>query len=196
MTEGRGLAVATAGWAVIGLLVGHVAAYDLVFPDAHAHAAALAESGHTWMGMLQPTLLAAVGLVVIGGWLAARVKGPRHVRFRRLLLIQVAAYVAVELGERTLAGATPLDLWHALVDHGLWLILVVGIAAQVVTAWLGSIASRAVAGAMRPLPAAGSRRARRAPLLAMPLHPRAEGRWLRPGQSRAPPVGISIHVSM
>ena len=130
---------------IIGLLVGHVAAYDLVFPlDAHVHAAALAGSGHTWLGMLQPTLALALGFVVVGGWLAARTRGPRDVRYHRLLLIQLpVAFVAVELGERTLAGYTPLDLWHALADHGLWLILVVGIVAQVITARPARLPARA-----------------------------------------------------
>jgi hypothetical protein len=196
VTNGRGLAVATVGWAVIGLLVGHIAAYDLLFPDAHVHASALAESGHAWMGMLQPTLLIAFGFVVLGGWLAARADGTRDVRFRRLLLIQVTAFVAVELGERMLAGYTPIDLWHALVDHALWLVLAVGTLAQVVTAWLGSIASRGLAAATAPIAAARPRRARRAPLLGMPLDPTAECRPYRPRQSRAPPVGIAVPIPL
>ncbi|MET0772912.1 MAG: hypothetical protein ABWZ82_07500 [Candidatus Limnocylindrales bacterium] len=196
MTKGRGLAVATVGWAVIGLLVGHVAAYDLVFPDAHVHAAELAGSGHAWLGMLQPALVLALGFVAVGGWLAARTSGPRDVRFHRLLLIQVAAFVAVELGERTLAGYSPLDLWHALADHGLWLILVVGIAAQVITAWLGSAASRGLAGASASLRAARPRPSRRAPLIAIRLRSTAVGRLSRPCQSRAPPPRIAITVSV
>lgn len=191
----RGVTVATVGWAVIGMLVGHVAAYDLVFPDAHAHAAALGDSGHAWMGMLQPTLLVALGLVVLGGWLAARSDGPREVRFRRLLALQVAAFVAVELAERALAGYTPLDLWHALADHGLWLILVVGIVAQGITAWLGSLAGRSLAAATMSMPAATQRRAHRPPLVAIRLRPLAAGRHPRPRQSRAPPASVAIPAS-
>jgi hypothetical protein len=193
---GRGVAVATVGWAVIGLLVGHVAAYDLVFPDAHVHAAALAESGHAWMGMVQPTLLLALGFVAIGGWLAARTSGPRDVRFRRLLALQVAAFVAVELGERALAGHSALDLWHALADHGLWLILLVGILAQAVTAWFGSLASRGLAGATEDIPASRPRHARRATIIAIPLRSMAAGRLPRPRQSRAPPTSIATPVPM
>jgi hypothetical protein len=137
----------TLGWAVIGLLVGHVAAYDLVFPDGHVHDAALAASGHAWLGMLEPSLLLAMGFVAIGAALAASDGQPRDVRFRRLAVIQVGAFMVMELGERILAGYSAPDLSHALVDHGLWLILVVGIVTQVITAWFGSAMSRGIASA-------------------------------------------------
>jgi len=88
-----------------------------------------------------------MALVVIGGWLAARAHRPREVRFRLLVAIQVTAFIVMELGERVIAGYTAPDLWHALVDHGLWLVLAVGIVAQVVSAWFGSAASRAIAAA-------------------------------------------------
>jgi hypothetical protein len=196
LNAGRGIAVATVGWAVIGLLVGHVAAYDLVFPDAHVHAAALAGSGHAWLGMLQPSLAFALLFVGLGGWLAARAEGSRVVRFRRLAGLQVAAFVLVELGERTMAGYTPLDLWHALVDHGLWLILVVGILAQVITAWLGAAASRGIASATAALPAARHRRARRAPSLSFPLRAAAAGGPLPTRPGRAPPRSVVLLPSM
>jgi hypothetical protein len=76
------------------------------------------------------------------------------------------------------------------------LVLAVGTLAQVVTAWLGSVASRGLAAATGSLPAAWPRRARRAPVLPIPLDPTAEVRPSRPRQSRAPPVGIAVPISL
>lgn len=186
----RGLVMTAVGWAVIGLLLGHVAAYDLVFPDAHSHAAALAESGHAWLGLLEPSLLLAAGLVVVGSWLAARTGRPRAVRFRRLAAVQVAVFVVVELGERALAGYSPLDLWHALVDHGLWLILAVGIVGQVITAWFGAAASRRLAAATRTSPSRPPR-SRRVPRIAIPVETAVVRRPFRVRRSRGPPVPVA-----
>jgi hypothetical protein len=187
--------VTTVGWAVIGLLLGHVAAYDLVFPDAHVHDAALAESGHAWLGLLEPSLLIALGFVVIGAWLAMRTGGSREVRFRRLAVVQVAAFVVVELGERTLAGYSPLDLWHALIDHGLWLILAVGIVAQVITAWFGSAASRRIAAATQSTPGL-PRPSRRAPRVTIPQRSTVARRPVLTPHGRAPPASLVSRGSM
>jgi hypothetical protein len=187
--------VTTAGWAVIGLLLGHVAAYDLVFPDAHVHDAALAESGHAWLEWLQPSLLIAIGLVVVATLLTVRAGGPREVRFRRLAMIQVAAFVAVELGERVIAGYSPLDLWHALVDHGLWLILAVGVAAQALTAWLGSAASKGIAAATRTT-RTDRLATRRVPRVAIPRQTIVADRPSVTRRVRAPPSWMPFLRSM
>jgi hypothetical protein len=187
----RGVIAASVGWAVIGLLVGHVAAYDLVLPDAHVHDAALAESGHAWLGLLEPSLLAAVALVVVGCLLAARTDRPRAVRFHRLVVVQVGAFVAVELAERLLAGYSAADLTHALVDHGLWLILVVGTVAQVISAWLGSAASRGLAAATT-MAGQPPHRTRRAPLIALGDASPAPSRPVAHRRSRAPPQAVLV----
>jgi hypothetical protein len=178
----------TAGWAVIGLLVGHVAAYDLVFPDEHVHADALAGSGHTWLALVEPSLLVALAFVVIAGVTAARIGRPRVARFRRLVVIQASAFVALELGERLLAGHSPLDLAHELGEHGLWLILVVGVTVQVITAWLGSAASRGIAGLARTRAAVRPGRVRRTSCAPLPARHLPAARRIRDNASRAPPI--------
>jgi hypothetical protein len=183
----------TLGWAVIGLLIGHVAAYDVVFPDAHVHAAALADSGHAWLGMLEPSLVVAIAFVVAASWWAARAGRPRVVRFRRLAVVQVAAFVSMELGERVLAGHALADVGHELVDHGLWLILVVGIAFQLLGAWLGSAVSRGIAGVAGRVPGKAQRRSHRPPLLSIPARVLAGGSSPH-RRSRAPPLRLGPHA--
>lgn len=186
----RALAVMTVGWAVIGLLVGHVAAYDLVFPDAHAHAAALGDPGHAWLGMLQPTVLVALVVVVVGSWRATNTGRSRGVRFRRLALLQVAAFVAVELGERLMSGHSVDMLGHELTDHSLWLILIVGVAVQVVTAWLGAAASHHLVAALAQAPVASPTRGRVlwVPTVDARVHDRRPSAG---GHGRAPPRSLA-----
>ncbi len=136
------------GWAVVGLLIGHVAAYDLVYPDGHVHAAVLAASGHGWTWLLEPSLIIGLLVAIMAGFLGARGSHRRReVRFRVLAVIQVGAFLGIELLERLGNGLTAADIAHELTDHGLWLVLLIGIGAQLLTAWLGSAASRSVADA-------------------------------------------------
>lgn len=135
------------GWAVVGLLIGHVASYDLVYPDGHVHAGVLAATGHQWLWLLEPSILAGLLLAALAGLAGSRGSHRRVVRFRMLALIQVGAFVGIEIAERLAHGIAPTEILHQLTDHGLWLVLVIGVAAQLLTAWLGSAASRLIANA-------------------------------------------------
>ncbi len=183
----------TAGWAAIGMLVGHVAAYDLVYPDAHVHAAALDESGHAWLALVGPSMVLAVTVALVAAWASRAPTASRPARFRTLASLQIGAFVGVELLERLAMGLSPADIGHALIDHGLWLVLATGVLVQLVTAWLGSAASRAVVG-LRP--AATRRRppqrGTRPPILSLrEARPfRTSGR--RAHAPRAPPLRASL----
>ncbi len=125
-----------------------MAAYDLVYPDGHVHAAALATSGHAWLSLLEPSIVLGLLLAVAAGIVGSRRSHRRReARFRVLAIIQVGAFLGIELLERLGHGYTAADLAHELIDHGSWLVIIIGIAAQLLTAWLGSAASRSVADA-------------------------------------------------
>lgn len=192
MNPGRGLSdqMVTAGWAVIGLLLGHVAAYDIVYPDAHVHETALASSGHGWLVALGPSLVIAFLAAVLAAVIGSRTGRPRAARFRTLAFIQIVAFLAMELGERLVAGLTLAAIGHELFEHGLWLILATGMVVQVATAWLGSAASRHITAATIPGPSP-MRRRQRPPLLPRPS---VAALWPRPvivPRGRAPPDGIA-----
>lgn len=181
-------ALTTAGWATIGLLTGHVAAYDVVYPDAHVHATALEASGHGWLSALGPTLVLASLAVLGAAFLGARSGRPRAVLFRTLALIQITGFVAIELGERLSTGLPPSQLGHQLVDHGAWQVLVVGVLIQVMTAWLGSAVSRGIATATTPRQARQGHRSPRAPLLVLAVDDTRDRGPLLQRRSRAPPT--------
>jgi len=180
------------GWAVVGLLIGHIASYDLVYPDGHVHAEVLAASGHQWLWLLEPSVILGFLVAVGAGFLGSRSARAREVRFRVLATIQISAFLGIELLERLGHGVTPAEITHELFDHGLWLVVAIGVGAQLLTAWLGSAVSRVVAAAaqspVRPRTRVPSRpaillslagRPRRAPVM------RAHG-------SRGPPRALVI----
>jgi len=138
------------GWAVVGLLFGHMAAYDLVYPDGHVHAQVLAASGHGWLSVVEPSIILALLVAMVSGFVGSRSGARREARFCVLASIQIGAFLGIELLERVGHGLTPADITHELFDHGLWLVLIVGIGAQVVTAWLGSAVSRSIAAVAVP----------------------------------------------
>ena len=156
------------GWAVVGLLIGHVAAYDLVYRDGHVHSEVLAASGHEWLWLLEPSII--VGLVVasLAGLVGSVGSRRRVARFRLLALIQVGAFLGIELAERLTHGVTPTEILHQLTDHGLWLVIVIGVVAQLLTAWLGSAASRRIADAATEAPPPRTRATPRGGVLASP----------------------------
>lgn len=182
-------AVVIFGWAIVGLLVGHVAAYDLVYPDGHVHADVLAASGHQWLWLLEPSILLGFLVAAIAGLLGSRSSHPRAVRFRVLAVIQVSTFLGIELLERLGHGLTLRDVAHELTDHGLWLVLLIGIAAQLLTAWLGAAASRAVAAAAASSPGRLALPSRPPRVAASSHRPIAVARTGAHG-CRAPPIGL------
>lgn len=178
-----------AGWAIVGVLIGHVAAYDLVYPDGHVHAAALAASGHEWLWLLEPSLALGLLLALVAGFVGSRRSHqPRAARFRILAAIQVGAFLGIELLERLGHGYSVADLTHEFLDHGLWLVLVIGIAAQLLTAWLASAVSRSIAAAARVASSARIHALPRRHIMATIAGHPVPGRLVRAHGSRAPPV--------
>ena len=181
-----GLLVAV-GWAVAGLLGGHVVTYQILFPDAHAQAEALEATGHGWLALLGPALVIALLVALASGLLGRQRARGRGVRFAMLALVQVGFFLALELAERFGGGYSPWLLDHQIRAHALLQILLLGSVIQLACAWLGSAASRLVATVARPT---GLRPRRR---LAIPhlLAPRSllpVPRTLRANGSRGPPL--------
>ena len=181
--------VLAAGWAAAGLLGGHLLTYRILFPDAHRHDAVLAESGHAWTALLAPALLIGLVVAIAAGLLGRGRAGERRVvRFGLLALLQVALFLTLEIGERVAAGMTLRTVPHELAAHHLGAILAVGVAIQLLAAWLGSALSRAVArvaerlgrpapyGRLRPLP------------LSLPASPIPPSPALVAGGIRGPPT--------
>ena len=176
------------GWAVVGLLIGHVAAYDLVYPDGHVHAAVLAASGHEWLWLLEPSVVVGLLVAIVAGFLGSRRSHHhREARFRVLAAIQVGAFLGIELLERLGHGLTVSDILHELTAHGLWLVIVIGIGAQLLTAWLGSAASRSIAGAAHVPAPPRIHRPSRPHILASVAGRPVPAQTVRANHSRAPP---------
>jgi hypothetical protein len=133
--------------------MGHFLAYRLIYPEAHAHTDALSRSGHGWLWLAGPAVGLACAVALSAGLLGGRRYGPGGVSFRVLAGAQVLAYVSIELGERLASGTNVAGLAHELIDHDLWLVLLVGTVLQLLAAAVGSVISRAVAGAAARRPA-------------------------------------------
>jgi hypothetical protein len=134
MRASRLTALAASGICATGLLAGHWLAYAALHPSAPARHAALA-SAHGWMSAAQElaplvSVVAAVAIVLqrLGIRSGAWVGLTRSVR--QLAAMQIAAFTCLELAERLSAGG-----WADLPA-----ILLVGAAAQALTAWLAALA--------------------------------------------------------
>jgi uncharacterized membrane protein YeaQ/YmgE (transglycosylase-associated protein family) len=181
------------GWALVGLLIGHVAAYDLVYPDGHVHAAVLAASGHDWIWLLEPSVVLGFLVALVAGFMGSRRSHRRReARFRVLALVQVGAFLGMELLERLGHGLTATDITHELVDHGLWLVIVIGIGAQLLTAWLASAASRTIADAAQTPTRERVAKPARPHILASITSRPVPPRMVRAHGSRAPPVALLV----
>jgi hypothetical protein len=176
------------GWAVAGVLGGHVLTYALLYPDHGVHDLVLAQSGHSWTTMLGPAVLVTVVVATGLAFLRRDATPARGVRLAFLATVQLGLFLMLEMGERIGAGMTLHTFGRHLVDHGLAQILVVGALIQLVTAWFGSALSRLVAVAARE-PGSPQRPrsfARSGALVPVVACPRARAP-LRAHGSRAPP---------
>lgn len=143
----RGLPVI--GFAVAGLVLAHVLSYVIAVPDPYHRDLLLQRTGHDYLPAFgQAALmlfLAAVAAVVFRT--SRRGAGPAE-RFAplatRLTLVQVGAFVAQELLERTLSGSGFADLRHGHV-------LIVGVTAQIAVALVGAALLRWLARASHGL---------------------------------------------
>jgi hypothetical protein len=128
-------------FAVAGLLAGHGLSYLLAVPDPHHRDLLLQRTGHAYLpaaGRLALILVIAAVATVIGRALSSRRSDPLESLSGlalRLGILQVAAFVGLEVLERLLSGS-PLD---AFVGDRL---LIVGVAAQLLVAAAGAILMR------------------------------------------------------
>jgi len=95
------------GLALGGVLLGHTVAYRLLIPDAHTRALELAASGHGYLsGANVVGLVAAVvalAALLLGSVLRTDMATPPHLA-ARLVGFQMAAFLAMEVLERTASG--------------------------------------------------------------------------------------------
>jgi hypothetical protein len=179
-------------WSAIGLLAGHQAAYFVVYRDPAVVAHVLEDTGHGWLWFAPFLAAAAAAIALVVGFRGSEPIRSFHWRFAALAFVQVGSYVLLEATERAAHGHGSADVMTTL-DGGGWLVLIVGIGLQLLTAFLVALASRAVeriaaaarrrrAGPRRPVPVAGRRWAAPDALLRRLLLARAFG-------PRAPPVG-------
>lgn len=194
LRDARTTAVVT-GWAIVGLLIGHIVAYDLVYPDGHVHAQVLAATGHGWLSLVEPSIVLACLLALVAGFAGSRNGIRREARFRVLAGIQIGAFLGMELLERVGSGLSFGDIGHELVGHGLWLVLLIGIVAQLVTAWLASAISRSVADVAAGTPRPQRHRHARSQVLAPVARFRRAAAVLHANPIRGPPSRITSHMS-
>jgi hypothetical protein len=176
-----------------GVQVGHALTYLLAVPDSAERAVVLAVSGHGWwtLGTVVGTVLAAAGAVVFLTIVLRR--PPDGGRFRRelsrwlwprLAACQLGLFAVIETAERAVAG-DPLggDLYHQIIEHGIFAQLVVALAITGLF-WCLTLAIDLACAVITgvPLP------------LAVELIPSAPGRGLPPrvchrqADARAPPL--------
>lgn len=168
-----------AGVAFAGVVAGHSLAYVAAIPGAAQRDSYLARTGHSYWhnAPMAALLLEVVGLAVVavrsfqtglGTGMPIRLSAPRLAV--RLALIQVAAFTALEVGERLVSGAGV----SAMFAHHLF---VVGLAVQILVAGTGALVLRWLAGAARAI--GSSRR-------------RLEESMCRPGAVFSVPDGLAV----
>jgi hypothetical protein len=139
----RGLPVI--GFAVAGLVLAHVLSYVIALPDPYHRDLLLQRTGHDYLPAFgQAALMLFLAAVAAVMFRTSRRGAGRAESFTplatRLALVQVGAFVAQELLERTLSGSGFADLRHGHV-------LIVGVMAQIAVALLGAALLRWLARA-------------------------------------------------
>src|SRR5688572_6825224 len=130
---------ASLGVAGSGLLLGHWLAYALRTPDPSARAELLHTTGHSYLPYATQVALLAGVIGLIGLFLARLNSRERSGSFSgdliRLAAAQSGAFLAMEVGERLLTGASLHDLTHGP-------LLAIGLGVQVVVAVAGALVLR------------------------------------------------------
>jgi hypothetical protein len=125
-------------FALAGAVCGHTVAYVVSFPDRIARQSALRVTGHAyWHAAVAAAVLAAVWVALshVGDHMTAtrRRRTAPAMSLSRLALMQVVLFVGMEVSERLSAHA-PLA---TLLDRR---VLVIGVAVQLVTAFVLALA--------------------------------------------------------
>ncbi len=142
-----------AGLALGGLFAGHAVTYAWLVPEAHARDAVLGATGHGYLAFAgRLGLIAAVAALTaatVGGVLR-RDGGPRST-VARLAALQVAAFIALEVGERLVTGG-PLHDLATVLPVGLVVQVAVAVAIGLATFALTRVVERAAAVAANAAP--------------------------------------------
>lgn len=165
-----------------GVVLGHVAAYQLVYHDHEARHGALAGHGYFRSFAMAAAVcgLAALVRAVVG----ERRRRARRASVRALAAMQLAAFTALEVGERLLAGRAASN---ALSEPAVWVGLLAQLCAAVLLAavvrWLGPL----LAGLLPSTPALGALPSACAPPGRTATSRRGERPGLSPCTLRGPP---------
>jgi len=149
------------GVAVGGVVLAHWLAYVLAIPGAHARAQVLAASGHSyWVVAIKFAVV--LGLAAFGALFLRHLDRPPRTWesgqeafsaiAARLSLLQVMAFIAMEVTERLVVGAPVAHLFHhRLFLMGLALQLIVASAGALLLLWFSRTAERVAEALGRPL---------------------------------------------
>jgi hypothetical protein len=177
--------VLTVAIAWVGVVVGHLAAYLLTYPNQAIRHVHLTITGHTWLGLAMASLVALIPVVALSVVVRAvrtGTAGPGGAL--RLAAIQVPAFALVEVIER---GSLP----GAATDPAVFVGLALQVVFAVLGAWLVEVLGR-VALAMARRVAGPHLRARSAPPPLRRTVPFPRPCSLFPTRRRAPPLPASI----
>ena len=149
------------GVAVGGVVLAHWLAYVLAIPGAHARSQVLAASGHSyWVTAIKFAVV--LGLAALGALFLRHLdRSPRTWESgqeafsriaTRLSLLQVMAFIAMEVTERLVVGAPVAHLFHhRLFLIGLALQLIVASGGALLLLWFSRTAERVAEALGRPL---------------------------------------------
>jgi hypothetical protein len=180
------------GVAVGGVVLAHWLAYVLAIPGAHARAQVLAASGHSYW-VMAIKFAVVLGLAALGAlflrhldrssrtWESGQEAFSRIAA--RLSLLQVMAFIAMEVTERLVVGAPVAHLFHhRLFLMGLALQLIVASGGALLLLWFSRTAERVAEALGRPLlprPRPAVLRTIRIEIQAIPPDPVRDGVGLR-----------------
>jgi hypothetical protein len=149
------------GVAVGGVVLAHWLAYVLAIPGADARAQVLAASGHSYW-VMAIKFAVVLGLAALGALFLRHLdRSPRTWESgqeafsriaARLSLLQVMAFIAMEVTERLVVGAPVAHLFHhRLFLMGLALQLIVASAGALLLLWFSRTAERVAEALGQPL---------------------------------------------
>ncbi len=173
-----------AGTAWAGLVIGHLLAYALAYPEEGTRRAHLAATGHGWLDIVSLSLLAVIPAVLLLTTEGAIRRRPAVTGWSRLAALQVPAFLLIELAERGSA------IGGAFTDPAVLLGLVLQLVVAGVAALLLRGFSVLVAAVARPRQA--RERAERARFPALPQIASPHLVRLVRSRRRAPPLPIGV----
>jgi hypothetical protein len=149
------------GVAVGGVVLAHWLAYVLAIPGAYARAQVLAASGHSYW-VMAIKFAVVLGLAGLGALFVRHLDRSPHTWesgqeafsaiAARLSLLQVMAFIAMEVTERVVVGAPVAHLFHhRLFLVGLALQLIVASGGALLLLWFSRTAERVAEALGRPL---------------------------------------------